>query len=140
MVDHEIAHVYGAKANEAKTALEEAGIEVLDRSAQKELGLYHENNGALLLRAPEEAWLAYPWWENPKEAPDFASHVDIHNKPGYDPCELFFGWPPGAVSQNTEKIKGTHGKEGYTAFASTCNFEAKSLIELAEQVKQWLSA
>ena len=32
-------------------------------------------------------------------APDFARTVDIHRKPGYDPCELFFDpqmwWPKG---------------------------------------------
>ena len=34
-------------------------------------------------------------------APDFAPTVDIHRKPGYDPCELFLDparlWPKGRV-------------------------------------------
>ncbi|MFM7809854.1 MAG: alkaline phosphatase family protein, partial [Planctomycetota bacterium] len=32
---------------------------------------------------------AYPWWLDDALAPDFARTVDIHRKPGYDPCELF---------------------------------------------------
>jgi hypothetical protein len=34
-----------------------------------------------------------------RQAPDYARTVDIHRKPGYDPCELFFDprlrWPKG---------------------------------------------
>ena len=37
------------------------------------------------------------------EAPDFAGHVDIHNKPGYDPKELFFF--------NRGEVRGTHGRK-----------------------------
>ena len=36
------------------------------------------------------AWFAYPYWLDDRLAPDFARTVDIHRKPGYDPCELFF--------------------------------------------------
>ena len=68
-------------------------------------------SGDLVLVAEDGAWFAYPWFEK-KEAPDYASHVDIHNKPGYDPCELFFGWPPGSVSFDTTKIHGSHGNVG----------------------------
>ena len=44
-----------------------------------------------------------------REAPDFASHVDIHNKPGYDPKELFFF--------NKGVVKGTHGRNCEVAYA-----------------------
>ena len=30
--------------------------------------------------------LAYPWWREKRDAPDYAGHVDRHNKPDYDPC------------------------------------------------------
>jgi hypothetical protein len=38
--------------------------------------------------------------------------MDIHNKPGFDPCELHFGFPPPHTSQNTARIRGTHGRSG----------------------------
>ena len=44
-------------------------------------------------------------------APDFARTVDIHRKPGYDPCELFFDpqllWPKGrAIRRLIQKKLG----------------------------------
>ena len=41
--------------------------------------------------------------------PPLPSHVDIHNKPGYDPTELFF-FGHGVV-------KGTHGRKCEVAYA-----------------------
>ena len=55
-----------------------------------------------ILLARRGSWCDYRWWTDSREAPDFASHVDIHNKPGYDPTELFF-FGRGVV-------KGTHGR------------------------------
>jgi hypothetical protein len=117
--------------------------EVLDASAQQRLGVGHPNGGELLAVAAEGTWLAYPWWTDRKEAPDFASHVDIHNKPGYDPCELFFGWPPMSVSLDTSKVRGTHGRAGpgrAVAWASTMEFPCppRTLLELAGEVKRML--
>jgi len=117
MVDHEIAHVYLrnpanlAVTQTALAALE--GIEALmDAKSQQTAGVAHPHGGDLLLVAKPGFWFAYPWWTDRKKAPDYASHVDIHNKPGYDPCELFFGWPPISVSQDTTRIKGSHGSTG----------------------------
>ena len=31
----------------------------------------------------------YGFWLDDRRAPDYARTVDIHRKPGYDPCELF---------------------------------------------------
>lgn len=150
IVDHEIAHVVtrgaGAteKAGEVLAALD--GVErVLDRAAQKDLGLDHPRSGDLVLLAEEGTWFAYPWWTAPREAPDYATHVDIHNKPGYDPCELFFGWPPPSVSTNTSRVRGSHGRVGWgraTGWATTLKLPAEptSLVALAGQVKEWLSA
>jgi hypothetical protein len=69
---------------------------VYNRTDQAKLGLDHPNSGELVVLARPGRWLAYPWWQNARQAPDFAGSIDIHNKPGYDPCELFFGWPPPA--------------------------------------------
>ena len=117
VTDHEVAHVYVQdieRSREAASCLAALpGVErVLDREAQAEMGCDHANGGDLLAVAEEGRWFAYPWWTDPGEAPDYARHVDIHNKPGFDPCELFFGWPPLSVSLDTNKVKGTHGRAG----------------------------
>jgi hypothetical protein len=88
------------------------------------------------------AWFAYPWFEK-KEAPDYASHVDIHNKPGYDPCELFFGWPPGSVSFDTKKIHGAHGHVGAgfeVAWTSSLPLDPApaSFLDLARTTQRWM--
>ena len=65
------------------------GVEsVLDRAAQATLTLDHDRGGDLVVTAKPGAWFAYPWWLDDARAPDFARSVDIHKKPGYDPCEL----------------------------------------------------
>ena len=33
-------------------------------------------------------WFTYYYWRDDRNAPDFAPTVDIHRKPGYDPCEM----------------------------------------------------
>jgi predicted AlkP superfamily pyrophosphatase or phosphodiesterase len=148
VVDHEIAHVYIQDAGAAGTVAEllrnTAGVgEVLDNREQETTEIRHARSGELVLTAADGHWFAYPWWTDDDEAPDYASHVDIHNKPGYDPCELFFGWPPFSVSRNTAKIKGSHGRTGkgrQTCWTSTCKFdgEPERLADLAEAVQEWL--
>src|SRR5439155_3231564 len=48
------------------------------------------------------SWFAYPFWLDDRQAPDYAPTVDIHRKPGFDPCELFFNpglaWPKGRAA------------------------------------------
>lgn len=61
-----------------------------------------EGGDGRILLARQGGWCGYEWWTNPREAPDFAAHVDIHNKPGYDPKELFFF--------NRGTVRGTHGR------------------------------
>jgi predicted AlkP superfamily pyrophosphatase or phosphodiesterase len=145
MVDHEIAHIYIAsldKLEAVKRTLQEIpGIaKVLDREDKMEIGLEHENSGELVIVSEPGKWMAYPWWEKNRETPDYATHVDIHNKPGFDPCELFFGWPPGSISRKTSRIKGSHGQIGsgkdiiwgadFQLFGNP-----KNLIELASLIK-----
>src|SRR5262249_8950871 len=64
-----------------------------------EIGLDHPRAGELVAHAKPDAWFAYPFWLDDRCAPDYARTVDIHRKPGYDPCELFFDprlwWPKG---------------------------------------------
>jgi predicted AlkP superfamily pyrophosphatase or phosphodiesterase len=148
VVDHEIAHVYISNKNDIAAVREVLSnlpgvAEILDYEAQAEIGLNHKNSGELVIIAEKGSWMAYPWWTKNRNAPDFASHVDIHNKPGYDPCELFFGWPPGSVSQNTARILGSHGSIGPgrdVAWASTFSIpdSPADLVELAASIKRWL--
>ncbi len=94
VADHQVAHVYVRNA-EAETAarvvLERlSGVgAVLDAAGKRAVGLDHPRAGELVLVAAQGAWFTYYWWLDDARAPDFARTVDIHRKPGYDPCELF---------------------------------------------------
>ena len=97
MCDHEFCLVYGPDREKgAKALLATGGYEVPDD------GLLRGTDDAVLLLAKPGGWCGYEWWTDGREAPDYASHVDIHNKPGYDPKELFFF--------NRGVVKGTHGR------------------------------
>jgi len=113
VVDHQIAHIYckpGAiqAARDALTAL--GNIEFT--------AIAHPRAGELVAVAPRDQWFAYYWWTDERKAPDFAHSVDIHRKPGYDPCELWFDWPRTlrslhpATSTNPDRVKGSHGRVG----------------------------
>lgn len=149
LADHEIAHVYVRSpamltaAARALRAMDGVG-EVLDREAQKAVGVDHEHSGDFMLVALPGFWFAYPWWTADREAPDYAGHVDIHNKPGYDPGELFFGWPPGTVSRNPARIRGSHGRLGAdrrTAWAATTDLgQPATMLDLAAALRTRLGA
>ncbi len=92
--DHQVAHVYVKNSSDIpsiKRLFEETpGVEqVLDREGKKAYGLDHERSGELLLISRADSWFTYYFWEEDKKAPDYARTVNIHAKPGYDPCELF---------------------------------------------------
>lgn len=140
MVDHEIAHVYVKNPEDITTVkiiLGETGDydEVIVRKPEYDWA--HDVAGDILLVARKGSWIAYPWWSCTSEAPDFASHVDIHSKPGYDPGELFFDRSSlFSISQDTNRIKGTHGRnEAPIAFASTSSLNIASepsIVSIAE--------
>ncbi|MFG0263417.1 MAG: alkaline phosphatase family protein [Novipirellula sp. JB048] len=89
--DHQLAHVYVNRRElipEVKAKLE--GVSGIDRVVDpEELELDHPRSGELIALAKPNAWFAYYYWLDDRRAPDFARTVDIHRKPGYDPCELF---------------------------------------------------
>lgn len=94
VADHQIAHVYIndlQQKQRLKTLLQQVqGVAaVLDEPEKKQLGLAHERAGDLVLMAEADSWFTYYYWLDDRLAPDFARSVDIHNKPGYDPVELF---------------------------------------------------
>jgi predicted AlkP superfamily pyrophosphatase or phosphodiesterase len=153
VVDHEIAHVYVRDAKDVGEVAEalrslDGVAEIIDTrvggGACSARCLSHPNSGELVIVAEEGSWLAYPWWTDNREAPDYAAHVDIHNKPGFDPCELFLGWPPLGTSLNLARVRGTHGRVGpgrEVAVASTMDLPASvtSVLGLSRFVRALLS-
>jgi predicted AlkP superfamily pyrophosphatase or phosphodiesterase len=150
VVDHEVAHVYvrnkaDLSATKDLLAKLDGVAEVFDEAGKPAAGLDHPNSGELVLIAEPGSWFAYPWWTGRRAAPDFASHVDIHNKPGFDPCELFFGFPPMSVSRDTGKVRGSHGRTGdgrEIAWTSSIDLgrEIGDIVDLASAVKAFLES
>jgi predicted AlkP superfamily pyrophosphatase or phosphodiesterase len=102
--DHQVAHVYVPDVDDRPIvrdflANHPAIARVLIGRERDEWGLDHPRSGDLVALSEPDAWFAYPYWLDDRQAPDFAPTVDIHRKPGYDPCELFFDpklpWPKG---------------------------------------------
>ncbi len=145
VADHQIAHVILRDAGDITAAvglLEKLpGVSrILDREGKREAGIDHLRAGDLVLVAEPDSWFAYPWWRDRKEAPDYATHVDIHNKPGYDPCELFWGRWPFSISTDAAKVRGSHGLvgEGLSATWATdldLGAEPASIIDLSRALK-----
>jgi len=92
--DHQTAHVYIKDHHRIvyfRDLLKRIdGVEhVYDKIEQAALGINHARSGELFVVANKGCWFSYYYWQTDTKAPDFARCVDIHRKPGYDPCELF---------------------------------------------------
>ena len=96
MCDHEVCVVYGPDRDKAVELLLATGAYERPENARP------PTPDVPILLAQRGSWCDYRWWTDRREAPDFASHVDIHNKPGFEPRELFFF--------NRGVVKGTHGR------------------------------
>src|SRR6202040_957923 len=133
---HQVAHVYVQESRDwprVRAVFE--GIEgvgdILEGEVRALAGLDPPRSGDLVLLAKPDAWFAYPFWLDDRRAPDYARTIDIHRKPGYDPCELFFDpkllWPKGraiakvlmkklglrtlvdVIPLDASLVKGSHG-------------------------------
>jgi predicted AlkP superfamily pyrophosphatase or phosphodiesterase len=102
--DHQLAHVYVNDPDDLPRVRHiisglKGVAHVLEGDERAALQLDHPRSGELVALAEADAWFAYPFWLDARRAPDYARTVDIHRKPGYDPCELFFDpklwWPKG---------------------------------------------
>ncbi|MBQ9726461.1 MAG: alkaline phosphatase family protein [Kiritimatiellae bacterium] len=137
MCDHEVAHVYvrdPADVPAVRAELEATGAYGRIEERAPDLDWAHETAGELLLVAKAGSWCAYPWWTDRREAPDYATHIDIHNKPGYDPSELFFDrslWLHPRTCQDHTRIRGTHGRRCDVAVASTLPLAGDSALAVA---------
>ena len=114
--DHQFSHVYlqdRSPENVTKVAQLFEGKEGFDDVVYgdrlTDFGLNHERTGDLVLVSAPNSWQAYYYWLDDANAPSFAHTVDIHRKPGYDPCELFFDPTIHGIPTNASLIKGSHG-------------------------------
>jgi predicted AlkP superfamily pyrophosphatase or phosphodiesterase len=105
--DHQIAHLYlrGVSAGDVRSELEALpGIDAIVPPG--DVGLAHARSGELVAIAEADSWFTYDYWLDPDAAPDFANTVDIHRKPGFDPCELLMGSKPRAAFRLLQKTLG----------------------------------
>ena len=93
VADHQIAHVYvndSSLRSQVRWLLENTpGIaEVRTPAELWGDGIATARAGDFIAIAEPDAWFTYYFWDDEQLAPDYARTVDIHRKPGYDPCEL----------------------------------------------------
>lgn len=123
LVDHQVCHIYAEQKEDLPELYDlfstDPNIEQVQRR-DKSPELDHPRCGELILTAKEHAWFAYKWWDRDSEAPDYATHVDIHNKPGFDPLEIYFKlFPPMSTPQDCNLLKGSHGRDCRVMAAAT---------------------
>jgi hypothetical protein len=108
VADHQLAHVYvkdpAIRDEVARRLRAEPGI--ADVVPPGDLQLDHPRSGDWIALAEPDAWFAYYYWLDDTRAPDFARSVDIHRKPGYDPCELFMTSKLRAIARIAQKKAG----------------------------------
>jgi predicted AlkP superfamily pyrophosphatase or phosphodiesterase len=94
VADHQVAHVYVNDRSilpEVRALLENTpGIDEVRVPLEAwGPGIAADRAGDFIAIAAPDAWFTYYFWDNAALAPDYARTIDIHRKPGYDPCELF---------------------------------------------------
>jgi len=94
IADHQVAHIYvndPSIRGQVRTLLESTpGIdEIRTSDAIWNQGIATQRAGDFIAVAAADSWFTYYFWEDDHLAPDYARTIDIHRKPGYDPCELF---------------------------------------------------
>jgi predicted AlkP superfamily pyrophosphatase or phosphodiesterase len=112
VADHQVAHVYvndpGALHEVREILIKQPGIQSVVHP--EELRLEHPRSGDWIALAQSDSWFTYYYWNDDKLAPDFARTVDIHRKPGYDPCELFITSKSRAMFRLAQKKLGLRMK------------------------------
>ena len=116
LVDHQFSHVFIRDANlqlceRVRSCFENSpGIaEVLVGDERRKYAMDHERSGEVILVSEADSWQAYYWWLDDALAPGYATTVDIHRKPGYDPVELFWDPVSKGVPLDATRVKGSHG-------------------------------
>jgi hypothetical protein len=116
LVDHQFSHVFVKDRDPTYIDMvmnvfrELPGIdEVLVGVGRQKYQLDHERSGDAILISSPNSWQSYYWWEEDDQAPGFARTVDIHQKPGYDPVELFFDPKTKSIPLDATLVRGSHG-------------------------------
>ena len=128
VADHQLAHIYVRNKDQIPDVrkLLESTPGVGYVVAPGDIELDHPRSGELIVLAEPDAWFTYYYWLDDEMAPDFARTVDIHRKPGYDPCELFitskfrairkvarkklgFRYSMDVIPLDANLVKGSHG-------------------------------
>ena len=94
IADHQVAHVYlndPSIRDEVRDLLGKTpGVEEVREATEVwPAGVATERAGDFVAISTADAWFTYYFWNDDELAPDYARTIDIHRKPGYDPCELF---------------------------------------------------
>ncbi|MFZ0555698.1 MAG: nucleotide pyrophosphatase/phosphodiesterase family protein [Nitrososphaeraceae archaeon] len=116
MVDHQVAHIYVKKPTRIDQVKEYlVKIPGMDRvlstvSEKHEFQIDHPKSGELIAISDKNKWFTYYWWYDPTLAPPFATTVDIHRKPGYDPVELFFDHHKKSIPLDASLVRSSHGR------------------------------
>lgn len=134
VADHQIAHIYCADANSViqaafvLRALPGIG-RVLVGDERAAIGLAHARSGEIVILAERGCWFGHDYWLDDAAKPDFATSVEIHKKPGYDPRELVldprggkfraamallrkklgFRYVMNVISNDPSLVRGSHG-------------------------------
>lgn len=116
VVDHQVAHIYCRKNMVEETRKALTGVDGISQiidprrpSGREEFQIHHQRSGELIVLSHPDRWFAYYYWDDDSKAPFYARTVDIHNKPGYDPCELFVDMKTMSIPLAPELVKGSHG-------------------------------
>ena len=135
VADHQIAHIYVKEKNDIEVIAAllrgKSGIEFVYVGDERR-DLAHQRCGDIVVVSTCDKWFSHDWWEDSSKAPDYQTTVDIHNKPGYDPRELFLadGWRGSKVrialkllmkklgsntlldviSMDSTNVRGSHGR------------------------------
>ncbi len=124
LAEHQICHIYVADPEKDLAAIQSLfeavpGISCVIRRADAP-EWDHERCGELILEAEPGAWFSYHWWEDPDQAPDYATHAGVRTKPGFDPMEIYWKiWPPLSVPLDCTMLRGTHGRQCKVMAATT---------------------
>ena len=161
VVDHQVAHVY-VQDERIQPAVRDhlesvEGIDsVLEGEALSEVGLAHQNSGEFVAVAKPNAWFTYYYWQDDDAAPDFARTVAIHDKPGYDPCEMFvdpripfpglkLGWllakkalgfryTMNVIPLDASLVRGSHGLKPKDENSAPVFIASRSMDEMSDRV------
>ena len=133
LADHQVAHVYvknPARIEEVRQLIAGLdGVEAVWGTDEKRAnGLDHDRSGDLVAISDPDRWFSYYYWLDDAKAPDYARTVDIHQKPGYDPVELFFD-PEMPLGKLTPALKLAKRKLGFRGLLDVISCRRTDLVK-----------